>query len=76
MIMCSYCTSVAYTVLIVIDILGSAPLLCMPAACYHSLTFGTFYRNKYRSMLKIAVQLGLKFFSLDGSRNILHIKVF
>lgn len=31
--MCSYSTSVAYTVLIVIDILGSAPLLCMPAAC-------------------------------------------
>lgn len=74
--MCSHCTCVAYTVLIVIDILGCAPLLCMPAACYCSLTFGTFYRNKYRSMLKIAVQLSLKFFSLDGSRNILHIKVF
>lgn len=56
MAMCSYCTSVAYTVLIVIDILGCAPLLYMPAACYRSLTFGTFYRNKYRSVLKIAVQ--------------------
>jgi len=49
-------------VLIVIDILGFAPLLCMPAACYRSLTFGTFYRNKYRSMPKITAQLGFKFF--------------
>lgn len=61
MIMCSYCTSVARIVLIVIDILSYAPLLCVPAACYCSLTFGAFYRSKYRHTLKIALQLGLKF---------------
>lgn len=73
---CSYCPSVPYTVLIVVDILGCAPLLCVPAACYRSLTFRTFYRNKYRSKLKIAVQLGLKFFSFDSSRNMSGIKMF
>lgn len=74
--MCSYCPSVPCTVLIVVDILGSAPLLCVPATCYCSLTFRTFYRNKYRSKLKIALQLGLNFFSLDSSRNMSHMKVF
>lgn len=71
----SYCPGVPNTVLIVVDILGCALLLCVLAACYHSLTFRTFYRNKYRSKLKIAVQLGLNFFSFDSSRNMSDISV-
>lgn len=74
MTMCSFCTSVACTVLIVIDILGCAPLLLyMPAARYRSLTFGTFYRYKYRSVLRIAAQSSaLKNFPSQFQKHIAH----